>query len=103
MSGWIVAVREVYAAGGRVAIRDLTAPLDDITVARQKGMLEPGIRGPAHHMAVITEAGRALCEGRAELYVPVIKSDTGGRPHGSHRRLRATWLAALPRTNEVRI
>ena len=103
MSGWIEATKEVYRAGGKIAVRDMQCPLDDIRYARDKGLISPGNKGAGGHMAELTWLGWQFCEGRAEIYIPSSRGTTGGRAHGSCRKLRATWLAALPRTNEIRI
>ena len=98
MSGWLLAVREVYEAGGVTTAARMHAPLDEIANARRRGMLEPGERGGGAkpHRVALTPLGRAVCEGKLEFYVPPFTSTTGGRALGTHRRLRATWLASLP-------
>jgi hypothetical protein len=84
MSGWLLAVREVYQAGGVVPAGKLTCALHDINDAR---------RGRHRNLPVtITPLGVALCEGRVQK----VDARLG-------RRWQATWLAALPRANEVRL
>jgi hypothetical protein len=94
MSGWLLAVREVYQAGGAVPAGKLTCALHDINDARRWGALEkPGRRGRHRNLPVtITPLGVALCEGRVQK----VDARLG-------RRWQATWLAALPRANEVRL
>lgn len=96
MSAWLLATREVHEAGGRMLVREMYAPLNEISRARRQGLLEPGVRGPHAHVAVLTPLGRAVCEGKVEAYVPYTPKVNGGRAPGTHRRWRATWLAALP-------
>ena len=104
MSGWLLVMREVHQAGGRTTAARLTCSLDDIATARRKGVLaHAGHRGCAPHVVQLSALGWALCEGRAEYYVPPYTSSTGGRAPGTHRRVRATWLASLPPLNTVRL
>lgn len=85
MSAWLLATREVHEAGGRALVREMWSPLKAIQRARDKGLLEPGVRGRADHWAVLTPLGRAVCEGR----VSKVDARLG-------RAWQATWLAALP-------
>lgn len=103
MSGWFLALREVYDAGGKTRSGDMLAKLDDITIARSKGLLMPSKRGFGPHAVEITQRGADLIEGRLALIAPYVPSDTGGRAPNSARRLVATWLMAMPRTNQVRL
>ena len=43
----------------------------------------------------LTDKGRDVLMGKLELYVPK-KPTGGGRAKGTSRKLRATWLTALP-------
>lgn len=103
MSGWLEAVREVYAAGGKTTAGAMVCNLADITIARSKGFLMPGKKGPAPHLVEITPMGAALVENRITLRTPYVPSGCKGRAPGTHRRMVATWLSALPRANEVRL
>lgn len=103
MSGWLEAVREVYSAGGKTTAGQMVAPLDDIKIARAKGFLMPGLKGKGPHAVEITQRGIDLIEGRVTMRTPRVPSTNGGRAPGTHKRMVATWLMALPRTNEVRL
>jgi hypothetical protein len=105
MSGWRVAVREVYAAGGKALPSELYCSLQDIERARAKGAIKPagGPCGSRIPPVELTRLGRDMCEERAAVAIPYKPSSTGGRAHGSRLQWRAAWLAALPRANEVRV
>jgi len=103
MSDWLEATREVYNAGGHIMARRMYQPLAAITRARERGLLEPGKIGGRQFAVRITQRGIDLIEGRLTLRVPYVPRQGAGRAPGTHRRLVATWLMALPRTNEVRI
>ena len=105
MSAWRALIQEVYLAGGTTTAERLTCSLTDIANARALGVLgRCGHRGPGPHEVRLSALGWALCEGRAEFYVPFTpRQANGGRAPGTHRRVRATWLASLPRANEVRL
>ena len=103
MSGWLIALREVYDAGGQTTAADMVAKLDDITSARIKGFLTPGHKGAGPHLVQITQRGIDLIEGRLTLRTLYDAKKRNGRPPDSHRRVVCTWLMALPRTNEVRL
>jgi hypothetical protein len=103
MSGWLVATREVYAAGGKLAVRKMRASATELTQARQKGLIARGTNGGTAFYAEITQRGIDLLEGRLEYFTPSSAGSMFGRRPGTHRRWRSTWLAALPRANEVRL
>jgi len=105
MSAWLEAVREVYKAGGRMPVRHMGSGNNALDEARKIHLIEPGkMGGPSNsHYAVLTQKGRDLMEGRLVAYVPKYRNVNGGRAPGTHRRWAATWLASLPRANEVRI
>ena len=103
MSDWLEATREVYSAGGQIMTRKMYQPLAAITRARERGLLEPGKVGGREFAVRITQRGIDLIEGRLTLRVPYVPRQGAGRAPGTHRRLVATWLMALPRTNEVRL
>ena len=103
MSDWLEATREVYKAGGVITPRRMYQPLAAITRARERGLLEPGKMGGRQFAVRITQRGIDLIEGRLTLRVPYVASGRHGRAPGSGKRLVATWLMALPRTNEVRL
>lgn len=98
MSGWLLAMREVYDAGGVTTAARMHSSLADIETARTKGVIarSGALGGAGPHVVQLSPRGRALCEGKLEFYVPPYTSTTGGRAPGTHRRLRATWLASLP-------
>ncbi len=95
MSAWLLAAREVYQAGGSVPVAKLTCPLAALYEARRNGVIEKA-GGPCGSRrvppATLTPLGQAVCEGRVQ------KVDVR-----LGHRWRATWLAALPRANEVRL
>ena len=92
MSEWLEATREVYKAGGRLMPCKATQPHSGYTEARRRGFIAPVNRGGTPKPAVITQRGIDLIEGRmATIRTP------------RKVRLVATWLMALPRTNEVRL
>lgn len=107
MSEWILAAREVYEAGGRIRTVKMVSRKEARRLARLQGLLEPTIPSKPvgeDHCTVLTETGRDLFDGRLEFYTPSLgPGKNGGRALGSHRRLRPTWLAALPRANQVQL
>lgn len=110
MSAWLLAAREVYETGGSKPVKQMWSPPAALEKARACGLILRGEgRGSAGKNrptppAALTPMGVDVCEHRLEQYVPFMgHGPTGGRAKGSHRRWRATWLAALPRANEVRL
>lgn len=101
MSGWLLAVREVYAAGGHVRIGRLASPHNDITVARVKGLLEPGVRGRGEdHWATLTPLGWAVCKNKLEAYTPYVPAQPQGGRAPAHQGVgedpRPSWLGGQP-------
>jgi hypothetical protein len=103
MSAWLEATREVYDAGGTLSPHRASQTVDAYVVARRMGLIAPTVRGGKPKPAVITQLGIDLIEGRVVFRVPYTPRVNGGRAPGTHRRLAATWLKAMPRENEVRI
>ena len=103
MSDWLEAIRDVYNAGGELMPCKALQPHEAFYRARILGFLEPGGMGGPPKPAKITQRGIDLIEGRVTMRTPFVPSGGKGRAQGTHRRLVATWLMALPRTNEVRL
>jgi hypothetical protein len=109
MSGWKLVTRELYAAGRpmkRVEFdhgADGADPYKGLRDARRMGLVRSIRQSKFQWVWEITPEGRAWVEGRLALIVPPSKSNTGGRAAGTRLRAVATWLKALPGTNEVRI
>ena len=103
MSDWLEATREVYNAGGELLPRHALQPCEAFTRARHLGFIEPAKLGGKPKPAKITQRGIDLIEGRITMRTPYVPAVNGGRAPGTHRRMVATWLMALPRTNEVRL
>jgi hypothetical protein len=108
MSGWKLVTRELYAAGKPMRREDFSPhscgadPYKGLRDAKRLGMVQ--VTGAAHlWLWEITPEGKAWAEGRLALIVPPSKSNTGGRAAGTRLRAVATWLKALPGTNEVRL
>jgi len=107
MSGWRAIVGELYAQGGgplpssKFDVLDSGRPsalgrAQELGLIRQAGR-EPKGKGTGMrvHLWVLTQKGRAYVEGRYAL-VP------GARANGPARFV-ATWLAALPPRNAIRL
>ena len=103
MSDWLEATREVYAAGGELPQNKATQTYEAYWRARSMGFLQPTQRGGIPQPARITQRGIDLIEGRLTMRTPYVPAVSKGRAPNTHRRLVATWLMALPRTNEVRL
>lgn len=95
MSAWRLLLRELHDAGGSKPVRTLWAPLPALEAARTLGLVARA-GGPAASSkappARLTPRGWDVAEGRLQK----IDARLG-------RRWQATWLAALPRENEVRL
>lgn len=86
MSGWRIAVRELHELGGGPApIAALST--DHSAMARA---VELGLVYHVGREWKLTHRGRAWAEGRLQI-------------DGNPQRARATWLAALPQPNEIRL
>ncbi len=103
MSSWYEAVREVYNAGGELMPCKILAMPEAIGYARKLGYLEKWNGGKKVSPIRITQLGIDLVESRITLRTPFVPNGGKGRAPDTHRRIVATWLSALPRTNEVRI
>ncbi len=106
MSAWLEAAKEVHTAGGVMPVKAMWSMPEAVRQARRYGLLEPASgRGGnmRRHTAVLSKLGRDVIEGRAEFHVPYTPTTNGGRAPGTTLRPRATWLASLPRGNEVRL
>ncbi len=106
MSAWLNIVRQVYQAGGRMPVARVYDAPSAITEARRLGLLEPGVRGQGRrpHTLALTQRGVDLMEGRvAPRVLPYSVAFNAGRLPGTGRKWCPTWLAALPRANEVRL
>ena len=103
MSGWVIAMQEVYKAGGTMPVCKMFSPLREIERAREKGMFKRRGRGGSVYAVTLTQRGIDYLEGRITLAVPAGQSSNKGRAPGSCMKPRATWLAALPRANEIRL
>jgi len=113
MSGWVIAVRELYERGplpigqfrpqysGRIQ-RDISM---DLQRAIRLGLVNsPGRGGRVARPYTLTPAGFAFAEGRLAPVVPPYQAKyRAGRPKGSRVVLRPTWLAALPKANEIKL
>lgn len=103
MSDWLEATREVYAAGGELMPHKATQTHEAYYRARRLGFLAPIERGGTPKPAKITQRGIDLVEGRLTMRTPYVPTNGKGRAPNTHQRMVATWLMALPRTNEVRL
>lgn len=95
MSAWRLVVQELHVAGGSKRVGRMHAPAAALEIARQMGLVaRPGVRGRAAWTvpALLTPFGVDFAEGRVQK----VDNRLG-------RRWQATWLAALPRANEVRL
>lgn len=108
MSAWRIVVREVYEAGGSMPTRDSTAWTVSVNAAFSKaaylGLLRsPGRGGNGKDPRgwTLTPLGRDYCEGRV-VHIPNVRRKN---PTDSNYIIwfQATWLASLPRGNEVRL
>lgn len=103
MSDWLEATREVYAAGGELMPHKATQTHEAYYRARRLGFLAPIERGGAPKPAKITQRGIDLVENRLTMRAMYDAKNRIGRAPNSQQRMVATWLMALPRTNEVRL
>lgn len=106
MSGWMVRVRALHAAGGGPLPRRAFDPMDTSLGESEKSAMTPAV---AHGLVVsqkhkfvwfwtLTPKGRDWCEGRVQLVETPRKGSGRGK-----RRMVATWLQALPRAGEIRL
>ena len=113
MSGWVLLVKELHRRGPlrshqfeSLTRGDSLAPVTmHLARAAALGLVAtPGKKGKGRPPYTLTDLGVEFCEGRMECYVPAMgRGENGGRARGSTTRLRSTWLASLPRANEVRM
>jgi len=95
MSGWRIAVSSLAAAGGGPLLsRQFDAQRADLRRAHELGLVWCVNR--THWQ--LTAKGRALAEGRA---MAVVDYGEGSGCRGT--RVVATWLAALPPRNSIRL
>lgn len=75
--------------------------------AERRGLMERTKcgRGPDAAVWALTPTGRQYFENRLVLRVLkyTVVDARAGRPFGTGAKLVATWLAALPDTNEIRL
>lgn len=96
MSAWRIAVKSLAAAGGGpLQSCKFDAPDGGLSRAKELGLVYH-VNGTHWQL---TRAGRMVAEGRA-VVVPVYAEKGGGR-RGT--LVAATWLAALPPCNSIRL
>lgn len=95
MTHWICALKDLAAAGGRAHTKAVAGLADQNArnVLRDRGFAKTEGRGRGSGFVwVITDRGREVLEGRVECAL----REKEGRP-----RLRATWLKALPKPEQM--
>jgi hypothetical protein len=98
VSGWRIAVASLAAAGGGpLQSHKIDAARDDLQRAKELGLVWCINR--THWQ--LTRTGRALAEGRVAAVVSYAEPGGGQGRRGT--RLIATWLAALPPRNSIRL
>lgn len=102
MSGWKLVTRELHEAGRPMQRQEFSHaadgsdPYKGLRDAKALGMVR-AVKRKYQWLWEITEQGREWAEGRLEVvYLKPMKQ-------GGKRTPAATWLAQLPKTNEVRI
>lgn len=98
MSGWRIAVSSLHAAGGGpLPSRKFDAAPEHLQRAKELGLL--WLINGTHWQ--LTAIGRALAEGKAAVLVNYAEPGGGSGRRGT--RVVATWLAALPARNAIRL
>jgi hypothetical protein len=107
MSAWRITLRELHEAGGAMCSRKMMhGTVAALQYLRYWGLVTGPGRGGWREEQIyrLTPLGRKVAQGKAvPMSLPRTRERDGSYNHQHDRKFVATWLAALPDANEIRL